>query len=141
VLRSPVAGASSPVALPVADASTLASVIARLEALEALEDRVKVLEGIRQEGAGTVAGSDRTAMAVVGEGLEQLEAPGGTQTRRKWMPEDDAALQAIAARGGTQADAGQELGRPSSVINAKWKALGLPVPPRKGRRLTRRQPS
>jgi hypothetical protein len=139
-LAALLAGVAAPVAAPVADASSLASVMSRLEALEALKDRVEALElRMRQESAGTVAERDGSVMAV-GEVLEPSEASGGPQTRRKWTPEDDAALQAIAARGGTQADAGQELGRPSSVINAKWKALGLPVPPRKGRKLTRRQP-
>jgi hypothetical protein len=137
-LAALLAGVADPVASPVADASSLASIMSRLEVLEALKDRVEVLElRMRQESAGTVAERDGR---VVGAALEPSEASGGPQTRRKWTPEDDAALQAIAARGGTQADAGQELGRPSSVINAKWKALGLPVPPRKGRKLTRRQP-
>jgi hypothetical protein len=133
------AGVAAPVASPVADASNLASIMSRLEVLEALKDRVEVLElRMRQESAGTVAERDGTVMAV--GALEPSEASCSQLKRRKWAPEDDAALQAIAARGGTQADAGQELGRPSSVINAKWKALGLPVPPRKGRKLTRRQP-
>jgi hypothetical protein len=53
------------VAAPVADASNLASIMSRLEVLEALKDRVEALElRMRKEGAGTVAGSDGTAMAV-----------------------------------------------------------------------------
>ena len=61
----------------------------------------------------------------------------GKQTRQKWTDADDDVLRRTAAEGGTQADAVRELGRPSSVVNGKWKALGLPVLPRKGRKLKR----
>jgi hypothetical protein len=57
------------------------------------------------------------------------------QRRRPWTAEDDAALQAIAARGGTQADAMKELQMSSGAINSKWQSLSLPVEPRKGRKL------
>lgn len=61
------------------------------------------------------------------------------QRRRPWTAEDDAALRAIAERGGTQADAVRELSRPDGIVSEKWRALGLPVPPRKGRSLKRRE--
>jgi hypothetical protein len=67
--------------------------------------------------------------------VEAAEPSDRQQRRRPWAAEDDTALRRIAAGGGTQADAMKELQRPSSVINLKWKSLGLPVAPRKGRKL------
>lgn len=55
------------------------------------------------------------------------------QRRRPWTDADDEVLRAIAERGGTQAEAAKELGRPDGIVSEKWRALGLPVPPRKGR--------
>lgn len=55
------------------------------------------------------------------------------QRRRPWTDADDEALRTIAERGGTQAEAAKELGRPDGIVSEKWRALGLPVPPRKGR--------
>jgi hypothetical protein len=133
-LAALLAGVADPVASPVADASALASIIARLEVLEALGDRVEALESrTRQEGAGTVTGAaEKPADTPV-----LVEA---SQKRRKWTEADFAVLQAVAARGGTQADACRELGRTSSDVNKYWKSMDLPVPPRKGRKLVRRQP-
>jgi hypothetical protein len=108
--------------------------MSRLEALEALKDRVAALElRLDQGGTGMVA-------EAVGEPVETMAPVEARQTRRKWTDVDFAAIQAIAGRGGTQADACRELGRTSSDVNKYWKSMGLPVPPRKGRKLTRRQP-
>jgi hypothetical protein len=132
-LAALLAGVAGIVAPPVADASILASIIARLEVLEALKDRGEALEGrAHQEGAGTAV----EAVGVPAGTLVPVEA---RQTRRKWTDADFAVLKAIAARGGTQADACKELRRTSSDVNKYWKSMGLPVPPRKGRKLTRRQ--
>lgn len=57
------------------------------------------------------------------------------QRRRPWTEADDDALREIAAAGGTQAEAAKRLGRPDGIVSEKWRLLGLPVPPRKGRRL------
>jgi hypothetical protein len=155
-VAAPVAGVAAPVAgdSVTAHLEALEERVAALEEreprmtmLEALAGRVAHLEARLERGTGQEApqpvvegaGEALEASEALEPGKTPREAPGGPQTRRKWTPEDDAALHAIASRGGSQADAGQELGRPSSVINAKWKALGLPVPPRKGRKLTRRQ--
>lgn len=69
------------------------------------------------------------------------DPPQKVQTRKRWREADDDVLRRIAAEGGTQADAVHELRRPSSVVNGKWKALGLPVEPRKGRKLKPRPKS
>jgi hypothetical protein len=133
-LAALLAGVAAPVAPPVAEASNLVSIMFRLEALEALKDRVEALEGrARQEGAGTAA------VEAVGEPVETPMPVEVRQTRRKWTEADFAVLRAIAARGGTQADACRELGRTSSDVNKYWKALDLPTAPRKGRKLVRRQ--
>jgi hypothetical protein len=116
------------------------SVTARLEALEA---RVKALEhGTGQAGPQTVVEAAGEPLEA-GEALELVEAAGeaagGPQKRRKWSETDFSTLRDIAARGGTQADACRELGRTSSDVNKYWKALGLPVQPRAGRKLVRRR--
>jgi hypothetical protein len=147
-LAALVAGVAAPVA-GVAGDSIVARLEARLEALEereprmvrieALEARLEVLEALR----GTGQGGSQTAAEAAGEALDASEAtqeaPGGPQTRRKWTAEDDAALRRIHAEGGIPEDARRQLGRPSSVIIGKWKALGLPVQPRAGRKLGKRQ--
>jgi hypothetical protein len=58
---------------------------------------------------------------------------------RPWTDEDDAVLRRIAREGGIQADAQRELQRRSSTISFKWKLLGLPVEPLKGRKYRPRQ--
>lgn len=74
---------------------------------------------------------------VAGEQPQEKPRP----RRRPWTAEDDAALRTIAERGGTQADACRELERPDGIVSEKWRALGLPVPPRKGRSLSHKKGS
>ena len=108
-----------------------------------LQDRVARLEA--QTSAVPAASVTVGAVEPDGE-VGSTETDQGTepdagrlrQVRRKWTTDDDAVLRRIFERGGTQADACQELGRPESVISNKWREAGLPVPPRKGRKLTRR---
>jgi hypothetical protein len=90
------------------------------------------LERLERAGASTVAVGGEAADAL--EAMEAAESTDGKQRRVRWTAEDDAALRRIAADGGTQADAMRELQRSSGTINAKWKSLGLPVQPRKGRK-------
>jgi hypothetical protein len=113
---------------PMADlARRLAAVEARLAKL-GQEEATTVEEGVPVDALET---------------LEVMEGPtvvtearsGGRQKRRPWTAEEDAAIKRIAGEGGTQADAVRELQRPSSIINVKWRSLGLPVEPRKGRKL------
>jgi hypothetical protein len=108
-----------------------------------LQDRVARLEA----QTSVVTAASVTGGAVeLDEKADAAETNQGTepdigrerQVRRKWTTDDDAVLRRIFERGGTQADACQELGRPESVISIKWREAGLPVPPRKGRKLTRR---
>jgi hypothetical protein len=93
-LAALLAGVAPPVAFPVADASTLAAIIARLEALEALKDRVAALElRLEQGGAGT-------AEEEVGETVQRPRKPavaskavndiGVSEGRRKGKPLTDA---------------------------------------------------
>jgi hypothetical protein len=111
--------------------------------LAAVIERVERLESAIPSGQGSAPDAVEPVGSVeVPETAETHPRPsGGTdkgkQSRQKWTDADDDVLRRIAAEGGTQADAARELGRPSSVVNGKWKALGLPVPPRKGRKLKR----
>jgi hypothetical protein len=98
-----------------------------------LRDRVARLEARTSAVPATAA----TGGAVEPD-VDADAADRSRQVRRKWTTDDDTALRRISERGGTQADACQELGRPESVISTKWREAGLPVPPRKGRKLTRR---
>jgi hypothetical protein len=118
-----------------------ASVPASMADVERLERRLEVVEARMAQAGATNA-------AMVEDGGEAVDAPDGMKAaepepaaeglsdgkqRRPWTAEDDAALRRIAAEGGTQADAMRKLQRTSSTINSKWKSLGLPVEPRKGR--------
>jgi hypothetical protein len=131
---------------------------ARLEALEEREPRMVRIEALEARmaaleasGRGTGQEAPQTVVEAAGEpleagvALERLEAAGkaagGPQKRRKWTETDNDELRAIAARGGIPEDAAHELGRPSSVISGKWRALGLPVQPRAGRKVKRRKDS
>jgi hypothetical protein len=108
-----------------------------------LQDRVARLEAQTSAApAASVTGdaveSDGEADAAETDQDTEPDTGRARQVRRKWTTDDDAVLRRIFERGGTQADACQELGRPESVISIKWREAGLPVPPRKGRKLTRR---
>ena len=127
-LRAAIAASGGGTADPVADlARRLAAVEARLTKL----------------GQGEAATVEEGVPVDALETLEVMEGPtvvtearsGGRQKRRPWTAEEDAAIKRIAGEGGTQADAVRELQRPSSIINVKWRSLGLPVEPRKGRKL------
>jgi hypothetical protein len=124
-LRAAIAASGGGTADPVADlARRLAAVEARLTKL----------------GQGEAATVEEGVPVDALETLEVMEGPsGGRRPRRPWTDEEDAALVRISGEGGTQADAVRKLQRPSSIINAKWKTLGLPVEPRKGRTLGKRQ--
>lgn len=134
-------------------AERVAALAARVERLEAVQ-AVPAIPG-RSSGDG---GKDRVPPAIPsrqGSALDAIEPAGGAEmpegteahpgscsgllagrrSPRPWTDADDAQLRRVAERGGTQADAARELGRSDGMINEHWKALGLPVPPRKGRKL------
>lgn len=115
--------------------------------LTALESRIECLEaGLTPPaipGWQKRQGSTLDAVEPAG-GAEMSETPrthprasggAGRRSPRPWTDVDDAELRRIFDQGGTQADAARELGRSDGMINEHWKALGLPVPPRKGRKL------
>jgi hypothetical protein len=114
---------------------------ARIEALEAEALLDEIAPEPRQRGASTALDAvepvEAADMPVSTEALPK--AVKKCQTRKRWTEADDAVLRRIAAEGGTQADAVAELDRSESVISQKWRALGLPVSPRKGRKLARRK--
>jgi hypothetical protein len=122
-LRNAIAGSGIAATDPVADLAR------RLQAVEAR------LARLEQDGAVLV--EDRVGPVDAPEVMKAAEGPSGRKrgrSRRPWTDADDAALKRIAAEGGTQADAIKELQRSSSYINLKWRSLGLPVEPRKGRK-------
>jgi hypothetical protein len=119
-------------------ATQLAALVERVERLEAgrappaipsLQERAA--DAVEPAGGAEMPETSKTHPRA-SSGLVE-----GKPSRQRWTDADDDVLRRIAAKGGTQADAVRELGRPSSVVNGKWKALGLPVPPRKGRKLKR----
>jgi hypothetical protein len=116
---------------------SIASILIRLESIEArLADLDQKPIRTSLDAFMPVEGAE---MATTTEALPKAANP--PQRRRRWTDADDAVLRRIAAEGGTQADAAHELGRRSSVVNGKWKALRLPDIPRKGRTVTRRSVS
>ena len=117
-------------------AERVAALAARVERLEAVQaaPAIPSRQGSALDAVEPVGGAEvlKTPEALPGASGRLVE---GRRSRRPWTDADDAELRRIAERGGTQADAARELGRSDGVINEKWKALGLPVPPRKGRKL------
>jgi hypothetical protein len=121
----------SPASMPATILDELAAIKARLDALEAIPFQKPVgasLDAVKREESGVVALEPEAPVARSNE----------PQRRRPWTEADDAVLRRIAGSGGTQADACYELGRPESVISLKWRKLGLPIEPRKGRKLKSR---
>lgn len=124
-----VASVAMPAVSTVASGS-IASILARLESVEAQ------LVDLRQKPASAPLNAvELDDTPITPEALP--EPPQERQTRKRWTEADYAVLRRIAAEGGTQAEAVRELGRPDGSVSEKWRELGLPVPPRKGRKLTR----
>jgi hypothetical protein len=124
-----VAGVAAPVA-----GGSVASILTRLESVEAqLAERGQKPASASLDAVTPVAVAD---MPVTAEALPETAKP--RQTRKPWADADDAVLRRVHAEGGTQAEAARELGRPDGTVSEKWRALDLPVMPRKGRKLTPR---
>lgn len=132
VLTALVAGVAVPVATVAGDSIT--SILSRLESVEAQ------LADLRQKTVSApLVAVESVKVADTLMTPEALpEPPQKRQTRKPWTEADYAALRRIAAEGRTQADAARELGRPDGLVSEKWRALDLPVPPRKGRKLPSR---
>lgn len=122
-----------------APTNTTSPLEARVMALEARLEAMAVELHQRADGKPVDAVEPALVAADTPMTPEALpDPPQKRQTRKPWAEADDAVLRRVHAEGGIQADAARELGRPTSVVNGKWKALGLPVMPRKGRTVTRR---
>jgi hypothetical protein len=100
------------------------SVVERIERLEAqvgaaIPDR----QGRQGSALDAVESAEGVKMPEKTEARPRPSVAGRRRSPRPWTDADWIELRRIFDRGGTQAEAERELGRPSSVISRRWREL------------------